>query len=273
MHPDLQRRVQRYGWDKAVDHYERNWAAQLEPSQELLLRTADLQPNEEVIETACGTGLVTFPAADRVGPDGRVLATDISGRMVDAVRALVDERGIGNVSADRMDAESLDLEDGLFDVGLCSLGLMYYPSPAGALRELHRVIRPGGRVAVSVWGERTHCGWADIFPIVDRRVATDVCPLFFRQGTGETLRHTLEDAGFTGVRLERFSTILKYESFDDACHAAFLGGPVAMAYARFDERTKLEAHEEYRKSIEQYRAGDGYRISGEFVIGWGVRSL
>ena len=78
-----------------------------------------------------------------------------------------------------MDAEALELADAGFDVVLCALGLMYVPDPARALREMRRVLRPGGRVVLAVWGERARCGWSPVFPIVDAEVASEVCPLFF----------------------------------------------------------------------------------------------
>jgi len=267
----VQRRVQRYGWDKAADYYERFWATQLEPAQRRLLQLAALEPGERVLDVACGTGLVTLPAAEAVGPQGSVLGTDISDEMVRGLENAAKTRGFTHVTARRMDAERLQLADAAFDVVLCALGLMYVPDPLQALREVHRVLRPGGRVALAVWGARNRCGWAEIFPIVERRVASDVCPLFFQLGTGEALALNLEAAGFQGVTVERLSTTLEYESGDDACGAAFAGGPVALAYSRFDERTREEAYAEYLASIAEHRRGDGYAIPGEFVVGGGAR--
>ena len=60
MNPDLQRRVQRYGWDKAAEYYENCWQAQLKPAHDLLLKTADVQSGEKIIDTAAGTGLISF---------------------------------------------------------------------------------------------------------------------------------------------------------------------------------------------------------------------
>lgn len=74
----LQRRVQRYGWDKAAAYYERYWAAQLAPGRQQLLEFAALQPGECVLDVACGTGLVTLPAAEAVGSAGSIVATDLS---------------------------------------------------------------------------------------------------------------------------------------------------------------------------------------------------
>ena len=82
MEPKLQRRVQRYGWDKAAGLYEGYWQRQLEPAQNLLLEMLAPQPGEHVLEVACGTGLVTLRVAEAVGPDGAVVGTDISDGML-----------------------------------------------------------------------------------------------------------------------------------------------------------------------------------------------
>ncbi len=266
----LQRRVQRYGWDRAAEHYERFWSAQLAPAQRRMLEMAALRPGERALDVACGTGLVTFPAAEAVGPEGRVLATDLSGAMVEMLREEAGGRELPQVEAARMDAEALELEDGTFDAALCGLGLMYCPDPQAALVEMRRALRPGGRAVVAVWGARRACGWADIFPIVDARVETEVCPLFFQLGTGDTLAESMAAAGLGRVETERLSARLLYDSAEEAVGAAFAGGPVALAYARFDHATREEAHAEYLASIEPYRTGDGYDIPGEFVVarGW-----
>jgi ubiquinone/menaquinone biosynthesis C-methylase UbiE len=272
MESRLQLRVQRYGWDKAAPHYEAYWAAQLRPAQDCLLEMAALLPGERVLDVACGTGLITFRSADLVGASGHVVATDISERMVEHIRTIAAARRSANVTACRSHAEESTFDAASFDAVLCGLGLMYTPQPLVALREMRRVLRPGGRAVAAVWGARTHCGWAEIFPIVERRVKSDVCPMFFQLGTGESLRLHLENAGFTEVETSRISTTLEYDSADDAIGAAFVGGPVAMAYSRFDQRTRLEVHGEYLDSIARFSRSNGYAIPGEFVVARGVLS-
>lgn len=268
----FQRRVQRYGWDKAAAYYEQYWARQLAPAQTRLLELADLRPGEKVLDIACGTGLVTLPAADAVGPSGAVVGTDISDVMVLRLREMAAQRGLPQVSAERMDAEDLRFPDVTFDAALCALGLMYVPDPLKALQEMRRVLGPGGRAVAAVWGARKNCGWAEIFPIVDSRVRSEVCPLFFQLGTGDALKYTMEAADLADVVVGRLTTTLVYDSGEEACGAAFAGGPVALAYSRFDERTSAEAHAEYLASIEPYRRGDGYAIPGEFVVARGRKA-
>ena len=262
----LQRRVQRYGWDKAAAYYEQYWSRQLDPAQRRLLMLAELKPGERVLDVACGTGLVTFPAAEAVGPSGSVVATDLSDVMVARVGEEAGRRKLSHVTAQRMDAEALDCADASFDAALCALGLMYVPNPLQAVAEMRRVLRPGGRAVVAVWGSRDRCGWAEIFPIVDRRVASEVCPMFFQLGTGDNLRHVLDHAGFAGIDVVRLPSPLHYESAEAACGAAFAGGPVALAYSRFDDATREAAEAEYLASIEPWRDGDRYEVPGEFVI-------
>ncbi|NOT25530.1 MAG: methyltransferase domain-containing protein [Acidobacteria bacterium] len=272
MDAKLQRRVQRYGWDKAAGDYERFWAAQLKPAQDLLLTLADIQSGERVLDVACGTGLVSLRAADAAGSQGHVLGTDISEGMVQRARDVASHLGLHHATFQRMDAEALDIPDAGFNVAVCALGLMYVPDPLRALQEMRRALAPGGRAVAAVWGARKHCGWAEIFPIVESRVQSDVCPMFFRLGTGDTLAATFVEAGFTGVHEERISTVLEYENGDQAIGAAFAGGPVAMAYSRFDESMRIEAHAEYLESIVSFRRSDGgYNVPGEFVVVRGDR--
>ena len=267
----LQRRVQRYGWDKASQFYEDSWKDPLKPAQDKLLEMADLRPGESVLETSCGTGLITFRITQYVSPDGKVVATDLSDKMVESARAGAERQQISTVTFKQMDAEELKLDDNQFDAAVCGLGLMYFPDPGQALKEMHRVLRPGGRAVLAIWGERKKCGWADIFPIVDSRVTSDVCPLFFQQGTGNTLEFTMKASGFTDLETLRFQTTIHFPTEEMVLTAAFAGGPVALAYRNFDEETKAGAHHEYLQSIAPFRNNDGYEIPGEFVVGKGVK--
>jgi ubiquinone/menaquinone biosynthesis C-methylase UbiE len=267
----LQRRVQRYGWDKAACHYERSWQAQLEPAQTTLLEMACLAPGQRVLDVACGTGLVTLRAAALVGSNGTIIGTDLSDEMVAMARNVALTRGIANVTFGRMDAEELLFDADTFDVALSALGLMYAPDPEKALVEMHRVLRPSGRATCAVWGQRRRCGWAEIFPIVDARVHSEVCPMFLRLGTDDALERALASAGFRAITSKRLETRLDYTSAAEACEAAFMGGPVALAYSRFSESMKAEAHKDYLGSLSPYRRGDGYSVPGEFVVAAGTK--
>jgi len=102
-------------------------------------------------------------------------------------------------------------------------------------------------------------------------VKSDVCPLFFQFGTGNTLSQLFSSVGFQQVDAKQFSINLEYKSDNEAIIGAFLGGAVALAYRKFDEQTKEEVHAEYIDSIQSYWNGSSYEIPGEFVIVTGTK--
>lgn len=266
MEAKLQRRVQRYGWDAASKVYDAVWRENLRPVHSALFEMAALKPAERVIELACGSGFVTFQAAELVQPSGHVLATDISAEMVSLVEARAKQLGYDHVAAERREAENLNLSETDFDAALCALGLMYLPEPREALNEMYRALKPGGRAVVAVWGERRNCSWADIFPIVDHVVQSEVCPLFFTPGTGDTLAEYFKSAGFTSVETRRISASLDFASEESLLTAQIDGGPVALAAKRFDAATRKQVDTEFLASVDAHKVANGYTLPTEFVV-------
>ena len=95
--------------------------------------------------------------------------------------------------------------------------------------------------------------------------------MFFRLGTGNSLEQAMRAAGLVNVQLSHPPTTIQYADADAACDAAFLSGPVALAYSRFDESTRFSVRAEYLASIEPWREGDRFNIPGAFVIGYGQK--
>jgi ubiquinone/menaquinone biosynthesis C-methylase UbiE len=266
MNADLHRRIQRYGWDRAADLYEPLWQSQLAAARATVLEFANLAPGEQVLDVASGTGLVTFEAAQAVGPAGRVLGVDVSSRMVELALRRSQCLQTTNCEFAAMGAEALSLPDARFDVVMCTLGLMYVADPDQALREMRRVLRPTGRMVIAVWGERSNCGWSALFPIVDAEVASEVCPLFFQLGQADALARACRDAQFEVTQERRIATSLAFSGAEDACDAAFVGGPVALAWSRFSEGVRTRVRIRYLEAIEPWRRDGGYAIPGEFVV-------
>jgi ubiquinone/menaquinone biosynthesis C-methylase UbiE len=265
----LQLRVQRYGWDRASTRYEELWREALAPATEGVLRLARLQPGERVLDVACGSGVLTRAALAGVGPQGEAVGCDVSEGMVSVARAA--SPGCRFL---RTDAQALGdlLPPAHFDVVLCGLGLMYMPDPEACVAAMAACLRPGGRLVVSIWGERAACGWSGVFGIVDARVQSEVCPMFFRLGGGDALRTALEGAGLAQVRTERIATTIEYPDAATACDAAFEGGPVALAYGRFDAPTRDAVRAEYLDSLRPWARAEGFGLPGEFVFGEGKQA-
>ena len=113
-----------------------------------LLRAAHIAPGMQVLDIATGTGLSAEAALAAVGPTGHVTAADISPAMTEKARQRLDQAPNASVSVE--DGQALSFSDGSFDAVLCNLGLMFFPDPVRGLSEFRRVLRPGGRVAISV---------------------------------------------------------------------------------------------------------------------------
>ena len=96
--------------------------------------------------------------------------------------------------------------------------------------------------------------------------------MFFQLGTGDALEYSMVAAGFGNVRTERIAVTLHYETAEDACAAVFVGGPVALAYRKFEDPVREQVHAEYMESIEPYRRDGRFEIPGEYVIACGWKS-
>lgn len=272
MTPNVQLRIQRYGWDAAAPYYHDGWEAQLRGAHAHLMRLADMQAGQTVLEIACGSGLVTTLIAQAVGENGVVLATDISQGMLDDLKQRLLPSLRQRVTFERMPAEALSVPNGTFDAAVSALGLMYTTDPGMAVRNMARAVKEGGTVAATVWGERKNCGWAEVFPIVDSRVASEVCPLFFGTGAPGALSHQFRDAGIESITEHRHSEILHFASDTQLVDAVLLGGPVALAVKRFNEADWKAVRLEFLESVSAFKNVDGnYRIPGEFVTVKGKR--
>jgi len=119
-----------------------------------MVRRLDPRPGDTVLELAAGLGDTGLMAARLVGEAGRVIITDFAPEMVAAARRRAEEMGVENAEFRRLDAERMDLETDSVDGVLCRWGYMLMIDPAKAFAETRRVLRPGGRLAFSVWAAR-----------------------------------------------------------------------------------------------------------------------
>src|ERR1700726_374179 len=134
--------------DEAAAEYDRAFAHVTAHFMPFLLRAAHLAPGMRVLDIATGTGLSAEAALAAVGPAGHVTAADVSPAMAEKARERLGKAPNASVSVE--DGQALSFADCSFDVVLCNLGLMFFPDPVRGLSEFRRVLRPGGRVAVSV---------------------------------------------------------------------------------------------------------------------------
>ena len=113
-----------------------------------------LVPGSNVLDVGCGTGASAIPAAQKVGPDGHVIGVDLAERLLAMARAKADAQGLRNVEFRVGDMESLSFPDGAFDAVVCVFAIFFVPDMVRQVRELWRLVRPGGQLAITTWGPR-----------------------------------------------------------------------------------------------------------------------
>lgn len=178
-----------------------------------LVAAADLAPGATVLDVAAGRGAVLFAAAERVGPQGRVVAIDLSPAMVEATDAEIQRRGLTQAEIHCMDAERLAFPSASFDAVLCGFGIRFFSHLDRFLSEVHRVLQPQGVVAVSDWGQRDP-RWERVQEVRGAyRVAEGLAVNQFRQPA--EVESVLRGAGFELVDVRTDEAEFMFASEDE----------------------------------------------------------
>jgi SAM-dependent methyltransferase len=204
-----------------------------------------------------------------VGERGLLITSDFSPAMLDAARRRGAERGVGNVEYRVIDAERIELDDDSVDHVLCRFGYMLMADPAAALAETRRVLRPGGRLALAVWGppERN-----PFFAILGINLTTrglipppepPPAPGFFNMASAERTTVLLNGAGFVDVRTEEVPVRFRLRDVDDYIGlVADTAGPLGLALRGLTDAERVVVKAEVEESFGRFAAGDGYTLPG-----------
>jgi SAM-dependent methyltransferase len=222
--PNQYKATTRQQWEEAAGAWDR-WGPTLETwlgeATARMLDTARVGSGSRVLDVAAGAGGQTILAAQRVGPAGRVLATDISPTILTYAAKAAADAGLGNVDTLEADAEALDvLDPGSFDAAVSRLGLIYFPDQQRALAGMRRALRPGGRLAAVVYSTAERNEFFSIPVSIIRRRANLPPPLPgqpgpFSLGRPGALEEALTAAGFTEVSVETVPAPLRLPSAAD----------------------------------------------------------
>lgn len=238
-----------------------------------MLDLARLQPGQRVLDVAAGAGEPAVSAAERVGPDGYVLATDISEGIVELALEVARERGLKQIETRAMDGEKLDVPDASFDAVVCRLGLMYMPHPVTALREWRRALKAGGRVAVVVFSTPERNSWGALPALIIRRRAQLPSPVRgqpgpFSLGGPGVLEGIFRQAGFANPEVRvvpvphRATSAAEYVKVAREAFGAF---NAMMAHLPPQERES--AWNEIEDSMRSFESPGGFEVPGECLVG------
>jgi len=202
-------------WDLVADGYVAESMAMLRPYSVDAIAALDLARTDHVLDVACGPGTTVFELGSAVA---RVTAIDFSDNMVAHLQRGLDQRGWTHVVARVMDGQSLEFPDDSFDACVSMFGLLFFPDRARGLAEVRRVLRPGGRFAMSSWP-----------PLVESELMSALIPAFAAAvpempanndplplGSLEALSIELMSAGFDSVRATRMEHRVSFDTVEDA---------------------------------------------------------
>jgi len=243
------RRLELAGYETVAADYDRWLSRATAQFAEPLLDRLDLRPGHQVLDAACGPGVLTLRLLPRIRPGGQCLGVDFSPRMVEL--ALTNAANVRGVRFAVMDVERLALPDASFDRAACGFGLMHVPDAGRALAELHRILKPDGRVALLVWAQLARVEFMRLMLETVKAVAPDAGfppgPPMFGFGTEAALGPLLQAAGFVQPAFAECSVELVFPTFEAwwnalVCGAARLGGVVRAlppaAQAEFERRLR-----------------------------------
>jgi SAM-dependent methyltransferase len=261
------------GWAANADHVD----AMVGPLTTRLLELTDPQPGERVLELACGPGSVGLLAAERVGPSGEVVLSDVTSAMTAVAAERACARGFTNVATREIDLNGIDEPDGAYDVVLCREGFMFAREPAETARQIARILRPGGRVAVSVWGRRDRNPWLGlVFDAVTaqtgRQVPPPGAPCPFALGDPDRLAGALADGGLSGVGVSQHAMTVHDRSADAWFERrAALAGPLAKLLAGLPPAGAGALRAQAREAARPYETDGGVEFPALTLIASGRR--
>jgi SAM-dependent methyltransferase len=277
--PDAYKRTTTEQWQSAAEPWHR-WGPTLEawlgPATEVMLDLAGVGPGSRVLDVAAGAGGQTLAAARRAGPDGRVLATDISSNILAFAERSAREAGLANVDTLVVDGERLDVDPGTFDAVISRVGFIYFPDQHGAFVGMRRALRAGGRLAGIVYSTPEANGFFSIPISIIGRHAQLPAPALgqpgpFSLGAPGVIEAALERAGFSGIEVRRVAAPVRLASVAEYLRFARESfGALHQMLAGLSDAERKEAWGEIERELAQFETSDGFEGPCELLVAAGA---
>jgi ubiquinone/menaquinone biosynthesis C-methylase UbiE len=246
----------------AAENYEKFFVPVIPaPLASDLLDLASLRSGERVLDVACGTGIVTRLAAGRVGANGAVAGLDVDPGMLSVARAATPS-GV-SIEWYETSVEAMPLPDETFDVVSCQMGLQFFRAKPVALREMRRVLVPGGRVVINVLGPIPPF-FVRLTEALARHVGAESASMmrfpFSLHDPGE-LRTLLAGARFRKVEIRSTTKLLQLPAPEEFLREHMRSTPFADAVAALDERQYADFERDVCAGWQEFKTADGLTLA------------
>ena len=253
------------GWQleqSASEAYERYLVPPLfDPWAERLLDAADPQEGDRLLDVACGTGIVARRAVSRVGERGAVVGLDTNEGMLAVAAETTDDEPQSPIEWRRGDATDLSFPEGRFDVACCQQALQFIDEPSTALEEMHRVLAPGGRVALSVWRPLEYQpGYVVAADALERHIGDEAGAMMrspVPAWDGDFLRTLAREAGFDDVTVAIEIGTMRYPSTAEFVRREAASSPLAEPIAAVERTVRDELIRAVGDGLDAYTDDDG----------------
>jgi SAM-dependent methyltransferase len=268
-------------WQDAAGAWHR-WGPVIETwlgdATEKMLGLAQIRTGHRVLDVAAGAGGQTLAAARRVGPEGHVLATDISSNILELAQREAEAAGLANVATRVLDGEQLDVEEGGFDAVISRVGFIYFPDQQAALQGMYRALKPGGTLAGVVYSTADRNGFFSIPVGVIRRRAELPAPAPgqpgpFSFGEPGVIEAAYEEAGFEDIEVVRIASPLRLGSAAECVafeRESF--GALHQMLSGLDEAGREAAWAEIHEQLQQFEGPEGFEGPCEMIVASGTKS-
>jgi ubiquinone/menaquinone biosynthesis C-methylase UbiE len=253
---DAAQRYEQY----ATRYYMGPWVADL-------IGLADLRSGERVLDLACGTGVVARQAAAQVGATGQVTGLDFNAGMLAVARATPPLPGT-TICWVEGSAMAMDFPDASFDVILCQQGIQFFPDRLASLREMHRVLVPGGRALLSVWRSASPYNIA-VGEALERYVGAETATKYCASRVvpdAEELRRLIGASGFRAVQVRPRAMTLHLPAVETFVLGHLSSSPVAAALAALSAERRAEFAKQVKLALQPFAEGDGVAVPDEVNI-------
>ncbi|MGZ5189505.1 MAG: class I SAM-dependent methyltransferase [Flavisolibacter sp.] len=242
-----------------------------------MIEMAGISKGHRVLDIAAGAGEQSITIAKKIGSSGYVLATDISTNILEYAKEMAEQNGLNNIDTQVMDGENLTVEDESFDAVISRVGLIYFPDQQKALKEMLRVLKPGGKIAAIVYSTPDKNKFFSVPVSIIRNRAKLPPPLPgqpgpFSLGADGIIEKAFSDAGFANVKSERVNSPLELSSAKECVKfekESF--GALHQMLSSLSDSEKESVWQEIETELQKFETDNGFVGPCEMVVAVGEK--